>query len=221
MGWDPFGGFREAFANAGIPQLDLAGSIANAPRVDAIGAIAGVVQQGFSGVNTAILDSRNVNFDLLGNLHNSAQQIGYDIGNAGVGIARGVNQAATDLTKHTTDQIEFGLRNLAGGLQTGAQRANVWGNEAIQDVGDWLTNAANNASGRTDKDKAAQEAQAILDQQNADIAQSKRDELIRKERQDFSASNKAGANQQGYTGGYNLGGSSVQNYNTSKDFLGL
>lgn len=208
-GFNPFGSISDMIFQNNTPKVDLIGSVSN------------IVQQTFEGAQTAFSGAASVNFDLIGTLTDTAKQIGFDAGNLGTAVARGTNQLVTDLTKHTTDQLELGVRTIGGALQVGTQRAGDWGHQAIQDAAGWVQTVLDNAGGVTDKRQAAEAAQAALDRQNAELTQLKSDELTRKERQDIGASTKAGINQQGYTGGYNLGGSSVQNYNTSKDFLGL
>ena len=200
----------------GIANMDVAGGVTNL-----VGSVVDIGKQAIEAVGAVAPGIANLDFDLLGNLKKSADQIGFQVGNAGKGIADGINGMVMGLTKHTTDQIELGLRTIGGATQVGTQRLGDWGHQAIQDTGQWVQTVVDNASGKTDKDKAAAQAQADRDKQTAEIAQEKKDELTSKGRTDAAASNKAGINQQGYTGGYNLGGSSVQNYNTSKDFLGL
>ena len=221
-----------SFLGIELPEIDLIGSIKNAPKIDVIGGVVDAGKQAIEAVGAVAPGIANLDFDLLGNLKKSADQIGFQVGNAGKGIADNINNASIALTKHTTDQIELGLRTIGGAAQVGTQRLGDWGHQAIQDTGNWghqaiqdtgqwVQTVVDNASGKTDKDRALAQAQADKDKQAAEIAQEKKDELTRKGRTDAAASNKAGINQQGYTGGYNLGGSSVQNYNTSKDFLGL
>jgi len=210
-----------SFLGIELPEIDLIGSIKNAPKIDVIGSVADAGKQAIEAVGAVAPGIANLDFDLLGNLKKSADQIGFQVGNMGKDIADNVNNATIALTKHATDQIELGLRTIGGAAQVGTQRLGDWGHQAIQDTGQWVQTVVDNASGKTDKDRAAAQAQADRDKQAAEIAQAKKDELTRKGRTDAAASNKAGINQQGYTGGYNLGGSSVQNYNTSKDFLGL
>ena len=210
-----------SFLGIELPEIDLIGSIKNAPKIDVIGSVADAGKQAIEAVGAVAPGIANLDFDLLGNLKKSADQIGFQVGNMGKDIADNLNNASIALTKHTTDQIELGLRTIGGATQVGTQRLGDWGHQAIQDTGQWVQTVVDNASGKTDKDRALAQAQADKDKQAAEIAQEKKDELTRKGRTDAAASNKAGINQQGYTGGYNLGGSSVQNYNTSKDFLGL
>ena len=129
-----------------------------------------------------------------------------------------------------------GLRQVAGDVVRGAEDAVSDAGKDIgrqlNAIGDWTNNALNDAShflGNVYMDVGGHNARLRREDDNRRQVETEQEaintnlanEQNRKRMQDISASTAAGLAQGASGTGYNLGASSVRNYNTSKDFLGL